>query len=305
MSLASDHRDERGTMASPRWNTVDRPSLLVSVRSADEARAAVAGGAAIVDVKEPDRGPLGMADFAVWSAVRSVVPQGVPVSVALGELGEWIDRPTPPDSAFAGIAFRKIGLAGAGGRWAEDWADLRIRLGGNTPWIAVIYADWIAARAPEPVAVIDEARRAGCAGVLVDTWDKSGAAAIDASWAGIVARIKAEVGLVALAGGLDRGRIAALRGLSPDVFAVRGAACHGGDRRAAIDAVGVAALVKAVCRLSGELQALVFLCDCLVVAEVHHDHRAEPSRKRAEMSRRRSRVARPRCASCRAGCSCS
>jgi (5-formylfuran-3-yl)methyl phosphate synthase len=246
MSLASDYRDERGTMTSLSWNAVDRPSLLVSVRSADEALAAVVGGAAIVDVKEPDRGPLGMADFAAWSAVRSVVPRGVPVSVALGELGEWIDRPTPPDSAFAGIAFRKIGLAGAGGRWAEDWADLRIRLGGETPWIAVIYADWIAARAPEPDAVIAEARRAGCAGVLIDTWDKS-EAPIDLSWAGIVERIKAEVGLVALAGGLDRERIARLRGLDPDLFAVRGAACRGGDRQAAIDAGRVADLA-AVCR---------------------------------------------------------
>ena len=40
----------------------DRPGLLVSVRSADEAIAALAGGADVIDVKEPNRGALGAAD---------------------------------------------------------------------------------------------------------------------------------------------------------------------------------------------------------------------------------------------------
>ncbi len=233
-------------MTALRSEPANAPSLLVSVRSAVEARAAVSGGAAVVDVKEPDRGPLGMADLAVWSDVRAVVPADIRVSVALGEVKDWIDKAVPPASAFSGIAFRKIGLAGAGDRWAEDWAALRLRFGGETPWIAVIYADWVEARAPEPDAVIAEARRAGCAGVLVDTWSKSpGSARVDLSWRGIVGRIKAEVGLVALAGGLDRDRIVALRGLAPDLFAVRGAACAGGDRREAIDAGRVADLARA------------------------------------------------------------
>ena len=43
--------------------------LLVSVRSAAEAEAALLGGADVIDVKEPDRGPLGRADDAVIAAV--------------------------------------------------------------------------------------------------------------------------------------------------------------------------------------------------------------------------------------------
>ncbi|GIS63269.1 MAG: hypothetical protein CM1200mP2_54940 [Planctomycetaceae bacterium] len=35
--------------------------LLVSVRSGQEARAAIEGGCAVLDVKEPAHGPLGMA----------------------------------------------------------------------------------------------------------------------------------------------------------------------------------------------------------------------------------------------------
>lgn len=225
-----------------------RPGLLVSVRSAAEALSAVAGGAAVVDVKEPDHGALGMADPSVWKLVRQVVPRDIPVSVALGELREWVDRPGVPPSAFEGIAFRKIGLAGAGPRWAEDWTALRDRMGDGPAWIAVIYADWREAGAPSPDAVMAEARASGCAGVLLDTWIKGPAAArVDPTWLGFVQKARAEVGLVAVAGGLDSDRIARLRPLAPDLFAVRGAACRGGDRRSTIDARRVAELV-ASCR---------------------------------------------------------
>ena len=56
--------------------------LLVSVRSKAEALAALAGGATIVDVKEPKNGSLGRATFDVWREVQKVVPRPVLVSVA-------------------------------------------------------------------------------------------------------------------------------------------------------------------------------------------------------------------------------
>ena len=62
--------------------------LLVSVRSASEGVVAVLGGASVVDVKEPDRGPLGRADASVWRETRRVVPPAIPVSVALGEIAD-------------------------------------------------------------------------------------------------------------------------------------------------------------------------------------------------------------------------
>jgi len=223
------------------------PGLLVSVRSVAEARSAVAGGASVVDVKEPDRGPLGMADPALWSAVRRAVPDHIPVSVALGELREWADRPAPSPSAFESLAFRKLGLAGSGRAWADDWASLRDRMGPGPPWIAVVYADWREAEAPEPDSVIAEAQRAGCAGVLIDTWSKRpGSPIVDASWRGRVDRIRANVGIAAVAGGLSSEGIARLRSLAPDLFAVRGSACLGGDRRGAVHATLVADLVRSI-----------------------------------------------------------
>lgn len=221
------------------------PGLLVSVRSAAEALAAVLGGAAVVDVKEPDRGPLGMADPEIWQGVREAVPGVIPVSVALGDLGDWRGRPAPDRSHFDGLAFRKIGLAGAGRGWVEEWRDLREAWGDGPPWVAVIYADWTLAGSPRPDAVIEAAAEASCAGVLIDTWGKGRPCPIDATWLGRVREIRERVGLVAMAGGLDEPAIARLGPLGPDLFAVRGAACAGGDRRGAIDADRVAALARA------------------------------------------------------------
>ena len=108
--------------------------LLVSVRSADEARAAVDGGASVVDVKEPDRGPLGRASAATWRAVRAAVPPAIPVSVALGELRDW-DGDGPgrrPRGDRLPQARAGRGRAAAG---ESDWAEVRgVEPAGRRGW---------------------------------------------------------------------------------------------------------------------------------------------------------------------------
>src|SRR2546421_8597639 len=91
------------------------PGLLVSVRSAVEAVAALHGGAALIDVKEPRRGSLGRAEDATIAAVVACIAGRVPVSAALGELVE----PESVPYAGSGLAFMKWGLAGvvAAGNW--------------------------------------------------------------------------------------------------------------------------------------------------------------------------------------------
>ena len=222
------------------------PRLLVSVRSASEARAAVEGGAAIVDVKEPSRGSLGRASADVWREVRAAIPVCTTLSVALGELVEWSGVWIPTES-WAGILHRKIGLSGSGDDWRERWADLRARLGPGPSWVAVAYLDWRAARAPDPVDVIGEAATiADCSGLLLDTFDKSRRMEVrDCEWRDWVGRARATGRFVAVAGSLDEERIRRLRPVGPDVFAVRGAACEAGDRLREIDSGRVARLVRA------------------------------------------------------------
>jgi uncharacterized protein (UPF0264 family) len=219
--------------------------LLVSVRSVDEARAALEGGAAVIDVKEPENGPMGRADVAVWRSVREAVAGAVPVSVALGELWEWTGAGLEP-SVFSNLAFRKLGLSGAGPDWVQRWSVLRRAWGPGPSWVAVVYADWPAARAPHPDAVLDAALAADdCAGVLIDTWDKARPSPVERSWASWLARARAGGRFIALAGGLGEADILRLAPLAPDLFAVRGAACRRGDRRAPIERERVARLVRA------------------------------------------------------------
>ena len=196
--------------------------LLVSVRSGDEALAALAGGAGVIDIKEPLRGPLGRADFTVWNDVSGIVPRSVRVSVALGELHEWstdegLER--IPRDVWTSLAYCKLGLANAPPDWIDRWRELRQRLSETnsaTPaWVAVVYVDWKAAGAPAPEAVIDEASTIdACRGVLFDTWDKSRCSGMTLAWRPHVDRVRDSGRFVALAGSLDVeaiGRLAKLR----------------------------------------------------------------------------------------------
>ncbi len=223
--------------------------LLVSVRSVAEAASAVDGGAAVIDIKEPDRGPLGRATVETWRAIRAEVPATTPVSVALGELIDLDPRSIQaPD--LAGIAFQKAGPARMGRTYSARWQRVGQEFPVATGWVAVIYADWHAADAPDPDTVITAALEfAGCPGLLIDTWDKHQPSPMvsDERWRDRIQRVQTSGRFVALAGRLDRATIHRLASLQPDLFAVRSAACTGGDRRnGTIDARRVADLVALV-----------------------------------------------------------
>jgi uncharacterized protein (UPF0264 family) len=216
-----------------------RPGLLVSVRSAEEAEAALAGGADVIDVKEPSRGSLGRADDTTIADVVRGVAGRRPVSAALGEL-----RDDPSPCALPGLAYVKWGLAGLAHR--QDWtkeldAALAAQRASNSDsrCVMVAYADWSRADAPDPEAVCSLAagRRAGV--LLLDTYHKDGRTLLD--WmtvrqvAGLSRRCRDCDVKIALAGSLDRDAIRALRGVNPHWFAVRGAACRRGHRSGTID----------------------------------------------------------------------
>jgi uncharacterized protein (UPF0264 family) len=209
--------------------------LLVSVRSAEEAAAALAGGAALIDIKEPSRGSLGRPDAATIACVLQTVAGRRPVSVALGELLH-----TPSLPSLHGLSYAKWGLAGCGER--ESWrAELESaiepwrRVTPECRWVAVAYADWRRAQAPPPEDVCAFAcqRRAGA--FLLDTWHKDGTTLLDWLSPTTVGELTACCRLagvrVALAGSLRLDQLAALLPVNPDWFAVRGAVCRDGDRR--------------------------------------------------------------------------
>jgi (5-formylfuran-3-yl)methyl phosphate synthase len=214
--------------------------LLVSVRSAEEAVAAVAAGADLVDVKEPAKGPLGPAEAEVVAAVIDAVAKKVPISAALGE---W-----SPNSLTEAVwhlelplAYIKWGLAGytAGPGWGEDLLDTRRQVPARIDVVAVAYADWQRAKSVPPAEVAKFAKRYKYKAFLLDTWGKDGKHLLNFLKADAVAELVAGLKTggvkVALGGSLGLEQVKALKAAAPDWFAVRGAVCAGGKRDGVLD----------------------------------------------------------------------
>jgi uncharacterized protein (UPF0264 family) len=220
------------------------PGLLVSVRSADEVAAALAGGADLVDVKEPAKGPLAPAEAEVVAAVIDAVDGQVPVSAALGE---W--APNAITEAHwhleLPLQYVKWGLAGyapAPG-WGEDLLDTRRDLPISTEMVLVAYADWERAKSIPPAEVAKFAKRFRFKAFLLDTWGKDSKTLLYFMTAKEIAELvdglKRVYTTVAVGGSLRPEQLKQLRGVAPDYFAVRTSVCAAGKRDGVIDAARV------------------------------------------------------------------
>ena len=217
------------------------PQLLVSVRSVEEAAQALAGGADVIDVKEPLLGSLGRADDDIIADVVRFVAGRVPVSAALGELFD--ECPIPPTCQ---LSYVKCGLARCGRvpHWRTLLSQLTKTLHETAPsmcqFVHVAYADWECAEAPPVADVVDLACRTPGSVLLLDTHCKTSASVplgrrptlLDwlplADVAALCRRCRAAQVRVALAGSLGEYEVRLLLPAQPTWFAVRGAACAGG-----------------------------------------------------------------------------
>jgi len=188
--------------------------LLVSVRNADEAEAALAGGADIIDAKEPAGGALGAVSLSTFHAIVSAVAGARPVTAALGD-GSGVGA-----FAASGAAFVKVGLAGLA-------AALRAA---NDAGVVAVYAADADSEVPFDAA-LDFAATNGAKGLLVDTADKSGPGLLrlltPATLARYVALVHARGLFIALAGKLSGEDLPIVRRTGADIAGVRGAACVG------------------------------------------------------------------------------
>ena len=207
--------------------------LLVSVRNAVEAAAALGGGADIIDAKEPASGPLGPVEPHVLRAIAAAVGGAAPVSAALGDADSDDVLARVQAAVAAGVTVVKLGVA--------EMADpdrLVHRAGGlvesakPAAMILVAYADHIDAKAPPPDEVVRAAHRTGAAGILLDTYNKSGAGLsalmTPDDLRRFVALAKAQPCVVTLAGRLTVDDIPIARSAGADIVGIRGAACDGG-----------------------------------------------------------------------------
>lgn len=234
--------------------------LLVSIVAADEIAAALAGGADIVDVKNPAEGALGAPAPALLREARGRVGAPHELSVALG------DAPHLPGTlAFAaagaaacGADYVKVGLRGSDEPESalEMLRALASAVGTTTRVVAVTYAD---GGGLAPLELPRVAAAAGIHGVMLDTLEKHGTSTFASLGAAAVAAFVQEArerGLAtALAGSLGSEGLARASRLGVDFAGVRGAACDGG-RDGVVSATRVRALRTALDLSSAESLAL-------------------------------------------------
>ena len=212
--------------------------LLVSVRSALEVAPAVAGGADIIDAKEPAHGSLGPVSPQELRRIVSQLPPGMPLSVALGDPGDAAGVIADIDQLGRGSSQREcyVKLGSAGHRGAAPRVLARaVAAAARTALaprvVAVAYADSARADALDRFEVLRMASEAGAHGVLLDTYIKDGIDLFGHADPGAVAEWSAAARqrglLVAIAGSLSARAISPLD-LPADIVGVRGAVCEGG-----------------------------------------------------------------------------
>ncbi len=194
----------------------------------------MAGGADIVDAKDPAAGALGAVSLGMLQAIARQVGGAHPFSAALGDAADE-ESVGKLAAAFvaAGADFVKVGLAGTS-ECARARALLASAAAGASRRrvVAVAYADhWRVGSLPA-ADVLRVAASLRLGGVLLDTADKQGAglrgvmtSSALAEWIEFAHRHRL---VAAIAGKLTADDVAVLRTTSADILGVRGAACAGG-----------------------------------------------------------------------------
>lgn len=209
-----------------------RPAFLASVTNAGEAEIALAGGADIIDCKNPASGALGALSTDTVRKIVQRVEQQLPVSATVGDLPARPDILTKAaaEMAATGVDIVKIGFFGDEDPRRAIEA-LGVARSAPVRLVAVLMAD----RDPD-FSLLAELAAAGFEGAMLDTADKSAGGLTSVISHGRLddfVRLARSSGLFAgLAGSLREDDIPLLLRLEPDMLGFRGALCTGGRSHA-------------------------------------------------------------------------
>jgi (5-formylfuran-3-yl)methyl phosphate synthase len=215
--------------------------LLISPINEVEAKEAIAGGADIIDVKNPLEGALGANYPWVIKSIKQLTPKPLEVSCAIG------DAPNLPGTislaafgaAALGVDYIKVGLFGV--KTVEEAVFLLKQVAKAAkecnPRIKVVaagYADAEKIDTLNPELIPEIAHQAHADIAMLDTATKDGSNLFTYQ---TKMQLKTFVdkahslGLqAALAGSLRKQDLATVYGLGADIAGLRGAACTGSDR---------------------------------------------------------------------------
>ncbi len=235
--------------------------LLISPADEKEAAEAIAGGADIIDVKNPKEGALGASFPWTIKRIKKLAPKNIEVSCAIG------DAPNLPcavslaalGAATTGVDYVKVGLYGV--KTKDEAVHLMQSVSkavkDYNPSVKVVatgYADAERTGSVNPLFVPEIARDAQADVAMIDTAIKDGKnlfAYLTTDQLKRFVNAAHAYGLkVALAGSLRKEDLAAVYALGADIMGLRGAACTSGDRvNGRITRENVQALVDAARRI--------------------------------------------------------
>lgn len=211
--------------------------LLVSPTNPGGAKAAVGGGADIIDVKNPKEGSLGASFPWMIEDIKEVLPGSVELSATLGDLDY---KPgTASLAAFGlsrlGVDYVKAGFFGIKEKeQAEDMAKKLIKAADGTKLVLAGYADYQEVGSISPLLLPEIAAEAGAYGVMIDTAVKDGTTLFshmkEADLQKFIDDAHAHNLTAALAGSLRFDNVLKLKEMGADIAGVRGAVCTNGDR---------------------------------------------------------------------------
>ncbi|MCS4541439.1 MAG: (5-formylfuran-3-yl)methyl phosphate synthase [Euryarchaeota archaeon] len=213
--------------------------LLVSPKNKQEAIEAIAGGAHIIDVKNPSEGSLGANFPWIIKEIRELTPPTIDVSATIGDLDykPGTAAQAALGAAFAGANYVKLGLFG---KMTEDQAiDLvdkvvsAVNLFSPEIKVAVAgYADAHRIGAIEPMLVPTITSKAKAHVAMIDTAIKDGKSTFDflkETQLKIFIENAHRLGLIAaLAGNLQKNDLIRVWKLKVDIAGVRTAVCKNG-----------------------------------------------------------------------------
>ncbi len=207
----------------------------------NEALEAIAGGADIIDVKNPKEGSLGANYPWVIKRIEEITPKTLEVSCTIGEVGNLPGSVSLAalGAASLGVDYIKVGLYGIKTSKEAIFLLQNVRRAARevNPKIKVAVAGYADAKkigAVDPLLIPEIANKAQVEVAMLDTSTKDGKNLFDYL---TIEQLKRFVDLThrfgllaALAGSLQKQDLPVVYGLGTDIAGLRGAACTNSNR---------------------------------------------------------------------------
>jgi uncharacterized protein (UPF0264 family) len=215
--------------------------LLISPKNSKEAIEAIAGGADIIDVKNPKEGPLGANFPWVIKEIKQLMPNNVELSCTLGE------APNLPGSmalaaygaASLDVDYIKIGLNGVqtiqkATNLLENIVHAVKMCNSKIKIVVAGYGDYSRVNSIDPQLIVQTAFAVNADVVMLDTAIKDGKTLFDFQTLqhleSFINRAHEHKLNVALAGSLQIQNLPIIKKLGADFVGLRGAACQNNNR---------------------------------------------------------------------------